>query len=158
MRKADIAVALVLMAVGIAVVTDSLRLGTGWGKAGPGPGFFPFYLGLGVILCTVSILLKALRMYKKDGAGKPLIGEGGLSQILWVLIPATGMVLLTELVGLHIATIFYLGFYMKVVGKMNWISVVIIGVLVPLSTYVVFDKIFLIPLPEGVWGKYLIPF
>ena len=47
---------------------------------------------------------------------------------------------------------------MGVVGKMNWGKVVLVCVLVPLAVYIVFDKLFLIPLPEGLWGKSLIPF
>jgi hypothetical protein len=70
-----------------------------------------------------------------------------------VLIPAAGMVLLTELIGLHMATVLYLAFYMGVVGKEKWIKVAVLSILVPLVVYVLFDRIFLIPLPEGLWGK-----
>ena len=41
---------------------------------------------------------------------------------------------------------------------MSWVKVILLSILVPLSMYIVFDKIFLIPLPEGLWGKGLIPF
>ncbi len=153
MRKADIVVALGLMVVGLLVLGDSVRVGFGWGKSGPEAGFFPFYMGLGVVISTFFILLKAIRVYKKQGAGKRLIPEGGLSQILWVLLPATGAILLTELLGLHLATVLYLAFYMGVVGKINWGKVALLSILVPLVVYVLFDKIFLIPLPEGIWGK-----
>ncbi len=153
MRKADIIVALGLMVVGLLVLGDSVRVGFGWGKSGPEAGFFPFYMGLGVVISTFFILLKAIRVYKKQGAGKRLIPEGGLSQILWVLLLATGSILLTELLGLHLATVLYLAFYMGVVGKINWGKVALLSILVPLVVYVLFDKIFLIPLPEGIWGK-----
>jgi hypothetical protein len=42
---------------------------------------------------------------------------------------------------------------MGVVGKENWIKVVALSILVPLVVYVLFDRVFLIPLPEGLWGK-----
>jgi hypothetical protein len=158
MRKADIVVALILMAVGIIVLVDAIRLGFQWGMSGPEPGFFPFYMALGIILCTIFIVLKAIRTYKKEGPGKRLILAGGFKQILWVLLPATAMVLLTELIGIHLATVLYLIFSMRVIGKMDWIKLILISLLVPLAVYIVFDKLFLIPLPEGEWGKYLIPF
>jgi hypothetical protein len=44
---------------------------------------------------------------------------------------------------------------------MHWSKVVVLSILVPMVIYILFDKIFLIPLPEGVWGKNimaLIPF
>jgi putative tricarboxylic transport membrane protein len=161
MRKADIFVALGLMLIGLLVIGDSIRLGFGWGVSGPEAGFFPFYMGLGIFICTFFIVLRAIKTYKKEGPGKPLILEGGLTQILWVLIPAIGVVLLTELIGLHLATVLYLAFYMGWVGKMHWGKVILLSILVPLVIYVLFDKIFLIPLPEGLWGgsiMALIPF
>jgi putative tricarboxylic transport membrane protein len=153
MRKADIVVALGLMVVGLLALGDAVRLGFGWGMSGPKSGFFPFYMGLGIVISTFFILLKAIKIYKKEGSGKPLVPEGGTSQILWVLLPAIGVVLLTELLGLHLATVLYLAFYMGVVGRIHWSKVAILSIFVPLSVYILFDKIFLIPLPEGVWGK-----
>ena len=158
MRRADVIVALGMMLVGIIALADAIRLGFGWGISGPEAGFFPFYMGLGIFICTVFIVIKAVKTYRKDGPGKPLIPEGGLTRILWILIPAIGVVLLTELIGLHLATVFYLAFNIRVLGKMSWVKVILLSILVPLSMYIVFDKIFLIPLPEGLWGKGLILF
>jgi hypothetical protein len=161
MRKADIIVALGLMLIGFIVLADTIRLGFGWGISGPEAGFFPFYMSLGIVICTFFIVLRGIKIFKKEGTGKPLIPEGGTTQILWVLIPAVGVVLLTELLGLHLATVVYLAFYMSVVGKMHWGKVILLSILVPLVVYVLFDKIFLIPLPEGFWGgniMALIPF
>ncbi len=160
MQKADTIVALVIMALGIVVLVDTGRLGSGWGMSGPEPGFFPFYMGLGVVICGFFVFLKAFKAYKKEvpGTGKRLIAKGGLAPILWVLIPSLGMVLLTELIGLHLATVLFLMFYMRVVGEIRWVTVILVGVMVPLATFIVFDKLFLIPMPEGLWGKYLIPF
>ena len=156
MRKADIIVALGLMVVGFLALGDSVRVGFGWGMSGPEAGFFPFYMGLGIVISTFFILLKAVKVLKKEGTGKPLVPEGGTSQILWVLLPAIGVILLTELLGLHLATVLYLAFYMGVVGRIHWGKVVLLSVLVPLVVYVLFDKVFLIPLPEGVWGKNIL--
>ena len=158
MRKADIVVALILMSIGLLVIWDSVGIGYGWGMSGPEAGFFPFYMALGVVICTFFIALRAIRIYLKEGVGKRLVREGGLAPILWVLLPAVGMILLTELIGLHLATVIYLAFYMGVVGKIHWAKVTLISILLPVIVYIVFDKIFLIPLPEGVWGKGLIPF
>jgi hypothetical protein len=161
MRKADIIVALGLMVIGLLVLGDAVRLGFGWGMSGPESGFFPFYMGLGIVICTFFIVLRAIKIYRKEGTGKPLVPKGGTTQILWVLIPAVGVVLLTELLGLHLATVLYLAFYMGVVGRIHWSKVILLSLLVPLVIYVLFDRIFLIPLPEGVWGKNimaLIPF
>ncbi len=160
MVKADTIVALVILILGIIIMVDTAILGSGWGMSGPEAGFFPFYMGLGVVVCSVFVLRRAFKAYRKEtpGTGKRLISKGGLAPILWVLVPSFGMVLLTELIGLHLATVVFLFFYMRVVGKIQWVTVILVGLLLPLATFIVFDKLFLIPMPEGLWGKYLIPF
>lgn len=158
MRKADILVSLLLMSIGIIVIVDSVRLGFRWGMNGPESGFFPFYLGAGTVLCSLLVLRKVAKQYKKEGAGKRLMPEGALRPILWVLIPATGMVVITEFVGLHVAAALYLAFYMRAVGKIGWVTTLLISLLVPISLYIAFDKLFLVPLPQGLWGAKLIPF
>lgn len=158
MRKADMVVALLLASIGIIVMVDSVRLGFLWGRNGPESGFFPFHLGLGTIICSTLILRKVITQYKNDGAGKRLMPEGALRPILWVLIPATIMIGITELVGLHIAAALYMVFYMRAVGKIGWATTILIGLLVPVSLYIAFDKLFLVPLPQGLWGAKLIPF
>lgn len=193
MRKAQIIVAFFFIAVGIVVMVDSVRLGFGWGPSGPESGFFPFYLGVGTLICSALVLIKGFkeptaenleaalerirRVVVTTAGGVPeervrlleaearriagkgrLIPEGGLKPILWVLLPSAGMVILTEFVGIHIAAAIFLGFYMRAVGKIRWVTVALVSILLPVSLYVVFDKLFLIPLPTGLWGSKLIPF
>ena len=55
MRKADIIVALGLMVVGLLALGDSVRIGFGWGMSGPEAGFFPFYMGLGIVISTFNV-------------------------------------------------------------------------------------------------------
>ena len=55
MRKADIGVALLLLALAILVAWEALKLDIGWGVNGPEGGFFPFWLAVGLgICCSVS--------------------------------------------------------------------------------------------------------
>jgi putative tricarboxylic transport membrane protein len=158
MRKAEIIVALFFVAIGFIAIVDAIRVGFGWGSSGPESGFFPFYLGVGTLICSAFVLTKGFKEFKKEGSGGRLIPEGGLKPILWVLIPSTVMVILTEFVGLHIAAAIFLAFYMRAVGKIRWVTVALVSILLPVSLFVVFDKFFLIPLPMGMWGSKLIPF
>ena len=158
MRKSEIWVSLAFVLLGIIVIIDSIRLGFMWGMSGPESGFFPFYLGVGVVVSSMIVFFNAFNLYKKEGAGKPLMPPGALKPILWVLIPSTAMVVITEFVGLHIAAALYLGFYMRAVGKIGWVTTLLVSIISPLSLYVIFDKLFLIPLPQGLWGGYLLRF
>jgi putative tricarboxylic transport membrane protein len=158
MRKAEIWVSLAFILLGIIVVADSIRLGFMWGMSGPEAGFFPFYLGVGVVISSLIVFSNNFTLYRKEGAGKPLMPPGAIKSILWVLIPSAGMVMIMELVGLHIAAALYLVFYMRAVGKIGWVTTLLISIISPLSLYVIFDKLFLIPLPQGLWGGYLLRF
>ncbi|MHB8907472.1 MAG: tripartite tricarboxylate transporter TctB family protein [Syntrophales bacterium] len=158
MRKADIWVSLAFVLLGVIVIIDSIRLGFMWGMSGPESGFFPFYLGVGVAISSLIVFFNAFTRYKKEGAGGTLMPPGALKPILWVLIPSTAMVVITEFVGLHIAAALFLAFYMRVVGKIGWTTTLLVGIISPLSLYIIFDKLFLIPLPQGLWGGYLLRF
>ena len=158
MRRAEIWVSLAFALLGVIVIADSIRLGFMWGVSGPESGFFPFYLGVGVVISSLFVFFNAFTRYRKEGAGKPLMPPGALKPILWVLIPSAAMVVITELVGLHIAAALFLAFYMRVVGKIGWTTTLLVGIISPLLLYVTFDKLFLIPLPQGLWGGYLLRF
>lgn len=158
MKKAEIWVSLAFVLIGIIVIADSIRLGFRWGMTGPESGFFPFYLGIGVAISSGIVFYSTFTRYKKEGDAKPLMPPGAIKPILWVLIPSIAMVVIIEFVGLHIAAALYLAFYMRVVGKIGWVTTLLVGIISPVSLYVTFDKIFLIPLPQGLWGAYLLRF
>ena len=45
-RMMDIITAILFIAVGLVVMTGSLKLGASWGSDGPEAGYFPFYISL----------------------------------------------------------------------------------------------------------------
>ncbi|MBF8259732.1 MAG: hypothetical protein HW377_2106, partial [Actinobacteria bacterium] len=116
--------------------------------------------GVGTLICSGVITVKNLIRFKKEGASSArLIPEGALKPILWVLLPSVGMVLLTSVLGIHAAAAVFLAFYMRAVGKIGWLTVVPVSILTPLVLYVIFDRLFLIPLPGGMLGSLkIIPF
>jgi hypothetical protein len=157
-KMADYVTAGVIMCLGLIVVIDSLRLGSGWGMEGPRPGFFPFLMGAIIIFGCVVVIRQAMQgkgSAKKKGAFVP---KEAVKPILTVLIPACLMILFTEVVGLYIAAIVYLTLYIRLVGDFKWLTSLAIGVLVPMAFYVIFEKIFLIPMPAGMYGSTLLNF
>lgn len=158
MKKANVAIAVLLMAIATLVVVDAVRLGFRWGDSGPESGFFPFWLGVILALCAAIELRRAYVEHRKRVPSKPLMAEGAWKPIAWVLVPAVGMVVATELIGLHLAAALYLGFYMRAVGKIRWSTTLAVAVLVPAALYVAFDRLFLVPMPQGIWGAKLLPF
>lgn len=151
MRTADLATAAVLMLLGGVVVYDALRLGIRWGLEGPGSGFFPFWLATLLIVCAVVLFVQALAR----GTGKVFATREQLVPVLKVVGPVLGFVVLTDPpgpwdgLGLYVAAAIYLAGYMRWVGGHGWRAVVALAVLVPVVTFVIFERWFLVPMPKG---------
>jgi hypothetical protein len=157
-KTADIIVATILFGIGLLVAVDSWRLGSGWGMEGPQAGFFPFVMALLVVVGSGMAIRQAVKGTSSVKGTKLFVPPGALKPVLTVLIPAALMVILTEFVGLYVAAMIYLTAYIRVVGGYPWRTVLLVSILVPLACYVSFEKLFLIPMPQGWWGATLLPF
>jgi putative tricarboxylic transport membrane protein len=151
MRTADLTTALILMAGGVLVIWDSLRLGIGWGTDGPQSGFFPFWLAVLLIASCVVIALQARRRARRA----PFITRAQLKPVLSTLLPSAGFVVLTQFLGLYVAAMLFMGVYMRWIGRYGWLPVVLLSLLFPMLTFVVFEKWFLVPMPKGPLEAWL---
>jgi len=151
MRAADFVTALALIVVGGVVIADALRLGIGWGLEGPQSGFFPFWLAVLMIATAGLIFLQAARRATTG----PFVTAARLRPVLAVLAPATAMVLVMEGLGLYVASALYLAFYMRWVGRHAWSTIVALGLGVPIVTFVIFERWFLVPMPKGPLEAWL---
>ena len=159
MRIADLVTAAMLMLLGGIVVYDAIRLGIGWGNEGPRSGFFPFWLATLMVVISAAIFLQALI----GRSEKPFVTRERFLPVLKVLAPIVGFVLLTDPpgpwpgLGLYVSSGLYLGFYMRWVGRHDWLLVVALSVAVPLIAFFIFEKWFLVPMPKGpmeAWFGY----
>lgn len=157
-KKADIITALILMLFGLIVAYDALDKGVGWAAEGPRAGFFPFVMALLVIGGTAIVIRQAMKGTSSLKGTKRFVEAGGMKPIMIVIIPAVLMILLTEVIGLYLAAIIYLVGYIKWAGNHSWRTSLLIGIVVPLASYLVFDKFFLIPMPMGLYGAQILRF
>jgi hypothetical protein len=153
MRQADIVCALCLLGLALLVAWESLQLHIGWGLNGPEGGFFPFWLAVGLGVCCTVILTQAI-WPAVPALLQPFVKPGGWVPLLQVALPATTLVVLTGMIGLYPAAALYIAFYMRWIGRYNWPFVLAVGICIPLGSYFLFDKWFLIPMPKGWWGAY----
>jgi hypothetical protein len=151
MRTADLATAGILFLLGGVVLFDAVRLGFGWGTNGPKSGFFPFWLAVVMMAACVVIAVQAARR----SAGAPFVTREQLGPVLKVLGPAVALVAATELVGLYVASAAYIGFYMRWIGRHRWMTIVALALGIPLVTFVIFERWFLVPMPKGPLEAWL---
>jgi hypothetical protein len=150
-RLVEIGVAIAILASGGLVMLGSVQAGIGWGAEGPKAGFFPFYIGVAIV---ISSLLNLWSAYRESETG--LFAEWGqLRQVLAVVIPTAIYVAAIPFIGLYISSILLIGFFMRWLGKYNWLIIAAVAIGMPVLTYIVFEKWFLVPLPKGPLEEWL---
>jgi hypothetical protein len=146
-RTAEFAVAGVLLALGAVVMWDSARIGAGWSSDGPKAGYFPFYIGLLIVLGSLFNMARAARMLSPSR--KLLFDRHQLKSVLSVLVPACAFVATIPHIGIYVAAALYIAFFMRWLGKFRWSLVAAVSLGVPLAAFATFELWFLVALPKG---------
>ena len=144
-KVAECIVAAVIIALGVLVIVDSLRLGHRWVRDGPQAGYFPFYIG--VILC-ISGAVNALRALR-DPYVRTFVTRGQGKLVLLVLVPLIGYVGLIALLGIYVASTIYIALFMIWLGKYGWAKTAMVSLGVSLAFFLMFEVWFKVPLIKG---------
>ncbi len=147
---ADAVVAVVIMIMGGIVIYGSRKLGSGWTSDGPGSGYFPFYIGLILLISGLGILFQALGAKKKNTA--VFVDGVQFRRVLSVLIPAAAYVLAVQFIGLYVASAIYIALFMMILGKFSWIKSVIAALAVNTLFFLMFEVWFKVPLFKGEYN------
>jgi len=144
-RAVEIGVSLFTALFGAIVVVGSLQVGVGWGVEGPRSGFFPFYIGLLIIVSSAVNLLQ-IRLTDR----RPRFAEWGqLRQVLDVLVPTAIYVVAIPYLGIYVVSAALIAWFMSWLGKYRWSLTAAISIGTPIVIYLTFEKWFLVPLPKG---------
>jgi len=147
-KSAELAVAALFFLAGAIVIFDSVRLGVGWREVeGPRPGYFPFYIGL--IMCAASLVNFARALALRPAQNKTFVEVGQLKMVLAVLVPTAVYALLVTWAGIYAASVVFVAFFMRWLGKYAWWKVAAVSVGTAVALYLVFEMWFKVPLPKG---------
>ena len=146
-RWPELVVALVLMALAALVISDSLRVGIGWADDGPKAGYFPFYIGLLLLLSSGWVAVSTLLRWRKLTAS--FVGREALSGVVAVAWPTLIYVGLIGFTGIYAASVLLIAYFMRRHGKYGWPLTALVSVGVMLAFFLVFERWFLVPLPKG---------
>ncbi len=144
-RNVELIVSGVTLALGLLVIADSLRLGTGWSDEGPKAGYFPFYIGL--IICIGSVVNAVLAL--RDRESGSFVSKAQARDVLRVFVPMLVFAALIQPLGIYVASILYIGFFMRWIGKYSWQKSIGVAVATSIGFFVVFDLWFKVPLIKG---------
>jgi hypothetical protein len=148
----EIGVALALALLAVIGIIGSLQAGIGWAAEGPRAGFFPFYISLIVLISCGVNLVNATREF----SGRELFADWSqLRQVVSVVIPATVYVFAVPVLGMYVSSGLLIAAFMKWLGRYSWLTVLAVGIVVPVIVFVLFERWFLVPLPKGPLEDWL---
>ena len=150
-RSVEMGVALFVLALGVITMIGSLQVGIGWGEEGPKSGFFPFWIGLLVVLASVVNFVRALAI----SPGKLFAEWSQLAEVRKVVIPMAIFVSAVPWLGIYLSSALLIAGFMRWLGRYGWPLTLCISVALPILTYVTFERWFLVPLPKGPLEDWL---
>jgi putative tricarboxylic transport membrane protein len=146
-QAAEVIVAAAIFLVGVVMMIDSQRIGVGWAVEGPQAGYFPFRTGAIISISSVVILLRAL--FGKHRNHELFVSWDRFKQVLYVLIPAALYVLVTQFIGIYVASTLFIGGFMRVMARFSWPKVILVSVGISVMLFYAFEIQFMVPLPKG---------
>ena len=142
------AVACVLL-LGLAVLLgyDNWRTGIGWDSTGPQPGYFPFYLS--IILGGASLYGLISALLKGKRAAETFVTRAQLRRVMAVFVPTFLFCLVTQYLGLYVASFLLIAGFMRLIGKIAWWKSLLTAFVFTALMFVTFDIAFDVIMPKG---------
>lgn len=151
-RSVEIGLALLILVFGLIIMAGALKAGIGWGFDGPNAGFFPFYVALLVI---VAALITLFNEWSNKESQKTFAEWDQLKQVLSVAAPTLVYVIMIAFLGIYVSSAILIAYFMRVISSFSVLRTALIAILVPLVTFFVFEKWFLVALPKGPLETFL---
>ena len=146
-RAVEIVVSVLLLAFAGLMAFDNWRSGAGWAADGPKSGYFPFYLSLLLGAASLFGLFKAIA--DRAGAGKPFVNRDQLRRVMQVLVPTFLFCLLTQWLGIYVASLLLVAGFMRFVGGIAWWKSLLTSFVFAAAMFVTFDVAFDVIMPKG---------
>ena len=153
-RWVELVVALLVVAGGLVVVVDSLRVGIAWAEDGPKAGYFPFFIGVILMLAGGLIAAQTLAAWRRR-AGEVFVTREALTPVLKMLTPTIVYVVAIYVIGIYVASAIYIAGFMLWQGKFRWWATTAASLGVPFALFLLFEIWFLVPLPKGPLETWL---
>ena len=155
MPKADLIMGLILMACSLLVVVESLkipRFEKDWGGFYAAPGFVPLILGITLFVMSLALFVRAVKKQgfriipDRETLGK-FMRSGRVHRWCLAILYAFGFFFLLGHIYFYLAAFLVLFAYMATFGEQKRSVSLIISIVASAMIYLVFTKIFLVPLP-----------
>ncbi len=146
-RAVDVVVSLLLLALAFVLGYDNWRTGAGWDSTGPEPGYFPFYLS--VILAGASLYGLIAAFLSRAEAAETFVTRAQLRRVMAVFVPTFLFCLVTQFLGLYVASFVLIAGFMRFVGKIALWKSLLTALVFTALMFVTFDIAFDVIMPKG---------
>ena len=143
----EVATALVTGAVGAGVMWGAVEHDIGWGDSGPAAGYFPFRIG--ILLVLGSLLNLCLAVVRRGADAGPFVTVEQARRVLSFGLPILGFVVASFFLGLYVASVLYLVFVMMFQGGYRPLFAIGLALAVAVALRLLFPIWFHVPLLTG---------
>ncbi len=147
MRAADLIGGIIVLLLGVAVVFFSRQL-VYMSEYGPGPGFLPLWLGIGLVGCAFFVILKNLKEGGKLGSFFKARTKLAVKMLVTIIVAF----LFFPLLGFPIDLALFTGFTMRLMGKHRLVLCGVTAFITAIGIHFIFGELLFIPLPKGMIG------
>ena len=155
-RTAELAMAILLALASIGLMVKSAELNITWiPHRGPGAGA---WLSTGMLLCCLVTIFRWFRRITPESRNtRPFMTR----ETIRIVGVSAGAILFllsaTHFIGLYLSLMLFLLFYIKVVGRHNWMVTMCLTIGVPVFIFCLFEWALKIPLPKAVTEPWFYP-
>ena len=145
-RTVDIVVQLLLLALAFLLAYDNYRTGMGWDSTGPQAGYFPFYLS--VLLAGACVFGVAKELASRAGSSV-FVRRDQFRRVVQVFVPTAAFCLLTQWLGIYIASFLLVAGFMKFIGRIAVWKAILTAAIFSLAMFVTLEIAFDVIMPKG---------
>ena len=151
-RRAEITVAVFLALCSIALMYKSAQNRITWSaEENMGAGFLPFYLSLGMFICTAITITKfILKKSPQSTNHEPFIDAVAFKFVSVTIISLVVLVFSIGYLGIYFSLIFFLAFYLRYFSDKSNSFILNFSITTPILTFLFFEWLLKIPLPQGI--------
>jgi len=146
-RIVDVTTSLLLILLAVTLGYDNWRTGISWDSTGPQAGYFPFYLA--VILAAASLYGLVAAFLSRKEAAETFVTRAQARRVLAVFVPTLLFCLVTQYLGLYVASFVLIAGFMRLVGKIALWKSLLTAFVFTAVMFVTFDIAFDVIMPKG---------
>ena len=143
----EIITCLLLLALAAILGADNWRTGASWDSTGPEPGYFPFYLS--IVLGGASLYGLIVALLARRGSAETFVTRAQARRVMAVFVPTLLFCLVTQFLGLYVASFLLIAGFMRFVGKIALWKSLLTAFLFTAIMFVTFDIAFDVIMPKG---------